>query len=190
LDVVVAVGTERGDKEGGVVVKGVVSGDSKEEVALNIFILGTPDLFTTFVDDCVLMRVVSDGSGAGWGSEEVGEELSFRGDREWEVGEDRGRQGGGGDDGDGGFNDGRWEILDRDISKWDSLDGFFILIVDICILVLGGWGVLELRAYNVSLFRGDGGKDMEEVGWGGGNRGRGMGAIGVGACSGVITTWA
>jgi hypothetical protein len=175
---------------GGVVVKGIVSGDGKEEVILNIFVLGTPDLFTAFVDDCVLMWVVSDSSGVGRGSEEVGEELSFWGDREREVGKDRGRWGRGGNNSDGGFNDGQREILDRDVSERDLLNGFFELIVDICVLVLSGQGVLELRAYNVSLFRGDGGEDVEEVGWGGDNGGQGTGAIGVGVCGRVITTWA
>jgi hypothetical protein len=47
-----------------------------------------------------------------------------------------------------------------------------------------------LRAYNVSLLGSDVGEDMEEVGWGGNNRGQGQGAIGIGACGGAITTWA
>jgi hypothetical protein len=97
----------------------------------------------------------------------VGEELGFQGDGKREVGKDRGRWGEGGDNGNRSFDDRWWEVLDRDVSKRDLLDNFFKLLVDICILVLSGWGVLELRAYNVSLLGGDGGEDVEEVGWGG-----------------------
>jgi hypothetical protein len=39
LDVVVAVGMEGHDKVGGVVIKGIVSGDSEEEVLLDVFLL-------------------------------------------------------------------------------------------------------------------------------------------------------
>jgi hypothetical protein len=64
LDLVVAVGTEGGDEEGGVVVEGVIAGDGKEEVLLNILVLGAPDFLALFVDDGVLVWVVGDGSGA------------------------------------------------------------------------------------------------------------------------------
>jgi hypothetical protein len=89
LDVVIAVSTEGSDKEGGVVVKGIVAGDGEEEVVLNVFVLRTPDFLTSFVDDSILVRVVSDSSGTGQGDEEVREELGFRGDGEREVREDR-----------------------------------------------------------------------------------------------------
>jgi hypothetical protein len=106
LDVVVAVSTEGGDEEGGVVVEGIVPGDGEEEVFVDILILRTPDLLTTFVDDGVLVRVVGNSSGTGQGSEEVGEEFGFWGDREWEVGEDRSGRGRRGNDSNGGFGDG------------------------------------------------------------------------------------
>jgi hypothetical protein len=69
LDLVETVSTEGRNEEGRVVVKGVISGDGEEEVLLDIFILWAPDLLTAFVDDGVLVRVVSDGSGIGWGDE-------------------------------------------------------------------------------------------------------------------------
>jgi hypothetical protein len=50
--------------------------------------LWAPDFLTVFIDDGVLMGVVSDSSGARWGGEEMREELSFQGNREWEIGED------------------------------------------------------------------------------------------------------
>jgi hypothetical protein len=57
----------------------------------------------------------------------VGKELSFRGDRERKVGEDRSGWGGGGDDGDGSFNN-RWrEVLDGDVGERDSFDNFLEL---------------------------------------------------------------
>jgi hypothetical protein len=73
----VAVGTERCDEIGGMVIEGIVSRDGEEEVVLDILVLGAPDFLTTFVDDSVLVQVMGDGSGAGWGGKEVGEELGF-----------------------------------------------------------------------------------------------------------------
>jgi hypothetical protein len=61
--------------------------------------------------------------------------------------------------------------------------------VDVLVLVFGGWGVLKLRAYNVSLFGSNVGEDVEEVGRGGDDGGRGAGAISVGARGRVITSW-
>jgi hypothetical protein len=127
LDIVVAVSTEGCDKEGWIVVEGIVAGDSEEEVALYVLVLGAPDFFTVLVDDSVLVRVVGDGGGTRRGGEEVREELGFQGYGERKVGEDRSGQSGGGDDGDRSFNDGRWEVLDRDVSEGDSLDNFFEL---------------------------------------------------------------
>jgi hypothetical protein len=142
----VAVGMERCDEIGRVVVKGIVLRDGEEEVLLYVFFLWAPDLLTMFIDDGVLMRVIGDGSGTKWGSEEMREELGFWGDGEQEVREDRSEQGGGGDNGDGGFNDGQWEVFYRNVSKGDSLDNFFELEVDICVLMFGGQGVLKLGA--------------------------------------------
>jgi hypothetical protein len=115
------------DEEGGVVVKSVVVGDGKEEVTLDIFILGAPDFLALFVYDSVLVWVVSDGGGIGWGGEEVREELGFRSDREWEVRENGSGWGRRGNNGDGGFNDGRREVLDGDVGEGDSFNNFFKL---------------------------------------------------------------
>jgi hypothetical protein len=48
---------------------------------------------------------------------------------------------------------------------------------------------LKLRAYDVSLFGSNIGKDVKEVGRGGDDRGRGAGAIGVEVRDEVVTTW-
>jgi hypothetical protein len=178
------------DEEGGVVVESIVAGDGEEEITLNVFILGAPDFFATFVDNGVLVRVVGNSSGAGQGGEEMGEELGFRGDREREVGENMSGQGGRGNDGDRGFNNRRWEVLDGDVGEGNSLDNFFKLKVDVCILMLGGWRVLKLGAYDVSLFGGDVGEDVEEVGQVDSNRGQGLGTVGVEVGGKMITSWA
>jgi hypothetical protein len=49
---------------------------------------------------------------------------------------------------------------------------------------------LKLGAYDVSLLGSDVSEDVKEVGWGGDDGGRGAGAVGVGVCGRVITTWA
>jgi hypothetical protein len=116
--------------------------------------------------------------------------LGSWGDREWEVGKDRSGWSRGGDDGDGGFSD-RWqEVFNGDISKGDSFDNFFELVVDVSVLLFGDRRVLKLGAYNVSLLDGDIGEDVEEVGQGGDDGGRERGAIGVKVHGGVIATWA
>jgi hypothetical protein len=144
-----------------------------------------------FINDSILMGVVSNSGGAGQGSEEVRKELGFWGKREWEVRKDGSGWGRGGNDGDGGFDNRWWEVFYWDVGKQDALDYFFELEVDIGILVLGSWGVLKLRAYDVSLLGSDVSKDMEKVGWGGdGGWGWQWGAVGVGAWGGAITSWA
>jgi hypothetical protein len=190
LDVVIAVGTEGRDEEGGVIVEGVVPGDGEQEIFLDIFVLRAPDLLTAFVDDGVLMGVVGDGGGTRRGGEEVREEFGFRGDEKGKVWENRSGRGGGGDDGDGGFNDGQREILDGDVGEGNLFDDFLGLEVDVRILVFGGWGVLKLEAYDVSLFSSDVGKDVEKVGQGGDDGGWGVGAVCVEARGGAVTTWA
>ena len=47
-------------------------GDVVEEVFGKVLFLRNPELFSTFVDDRVLVRVVVSGSGAGRSDEEVG----------------------------------------------------------------------------------------------------------------------
>ena len=57
------------------------------EVFGKVFFLRDPELFSTFVDDRVLVRVVVSGCGAGRGSEEVGKGFELM--VEWVV-DDRG----------------------------------------------------------------------------------------------------
>jgi hypothetical protein len=63
------------------------------------------------------------------------------------------------------------------------------LKVNVGILILGGQGILKLRAYDVSLLGGKVSKNMEEVGQGC-DGGWGQGAVGVEAWGGAITSWA
>jgi len=74
-DVMENVGTEWGNKRDWVSLKIGDTGDETEEVMFNKFFLGNPKLFSTVVDDCVLVRVVVDDVGASGSSEEVGEEV-------------------------------------------------------------------------------------------------------------------
>ena len=60
--------------------------------------------------------------------------------------EDRSRWGGQGDDSNRGFNDGGQEVLNWDVREGDTVDDFFELKVDVCVLSFVGRGVLELRA--------------------------------------------
>jgi hypothetical protein len=62
--------------------------------------------------------------------------------------------------------------------------------VDIHVLVLRGWEILKLGAYDVSLFGGDVGKDVEEVGRGSDDGGWGARAIGIAVRGKTITSWA
>jgi hypothetical protein len=59
---VVAVGTKRCDEVGGVIVEGIVLRDGKEEVLLDVFLLWAPDFLAAFIDNSILVRVVSNGS--------------------------------------------------------------------------------------------------------------------------------
>ena len=111
--------------------------------------MGAPDLFSTFVNDGVLVRVDVVGEGAGRGGPEVWEELVLRvegDDREGEFLGDRSGRGGRGDSGDEGFDDGGWEILNRDIREWDAVDDFLELKMDVSVLCFVGGRVLELGA--------------------------------------------
>ena len=87
LDGVEYVGAEWSDPEVRVVVEVGIAGDVVEEVFGEVFLLQNPELFSTFVDDHVLMRVVVSGSGAGRGDKEVGK--GFELVIEWVV-DDRG----------------------------------------------------------------------------------------------------
>ena len=111
--------------------------------------MGAPDLFSAFVNDGVLVRVDVVGEGARRGGPEVREKLVFGvagDDREREFLEDRSGRGRRGNDGDGCFNDRRWEILDGDVRKGDTVDDFLELKVDVRVLGFVGGGVLKLRA--------------------------------------------
>ena len=150
LDGVEYVGTEGSDPEIGVVIEVGVAGDVVEEVFDEVLFLQNPELFSTFVDDCVLVRVVVSGGGAGRGNKEVGKgfELVVK----WVVddGGDVFRSGGNGcwgwDGEDGGSNDRRWEILNRDVREGDTNNRIFELSVSVFVLVLGGpleYGAIE-----------------------------------------------
>jgi len=70
-NVVEDVGLKRGDKGDGVVVKVVDARKEMEEVPFYKFFRWYPKLFTTVVNDLVLVRVTVDGVSAGRGSKEV-----------------------------------------------------------------------------------------------------------------------
>ena len=109
----------------------------------------TPDLFSAFVNDGVLVGVDVVGKGAGRGGPKVWEKLVLgieRDNREGEFLKGRSCRGGQGDDSDGGFNNGGQEIFDRDVRKWDTVNDFLELKVDVHILGFVGGGVLKLRA--------------------------------------------
>ena len=130
------------------VVPGIVG--AIEEVFGEVLFLRDPELFSTFVDDHVLVQVVVSGGGAGRGGEEVGK--SFELMVEWVV-DDGGnvfRSGGNGcrgwDGEDGGSNDRRWEILNWDVREGDTNNRIFELSVSVCVLVLCGplkYGAIE-----------------------------------------------
>ena len=150
LDGVEYVGTEGSDLEIGVVVKVGVAGDVVEEVFGKVFFLQDPELFSMFVDNCVLVRVVVSGGGAGWGDEEVGKgfELVVKwvvddGGNVFQLGSNRCRAW---DGEDGGSSDRRWEILNRDVRKGDTNNRIFELSMGIFVLVLSGpleYGAIE-----------------------------------------------
>ena len=109
----------------------------------------TPDFFTAFVDDSVLVGMDVVGEGTGRCGPKMREKLvlSVEGDnREGKFLKDRSGRSRRGDGGDGGFDDGGREILNWDIRKWDAVDDFLKLEVDVRILNFVGRGVLKLRA--------------------------------------------
>jgi hypothetical protein len=90
-----------------------------------------------FVDDGILVWVAVDGGGVRRGGKEVGEELGFVKARKREDREDGSGQGWGGDGSNRCGDGGQWEVLYRDISKWDMLNDFLELAMGILVLVLG-----------------------------------------------------
>ena len=101
-----------------------------------------PELFSTFVDDRVLVRVVVSGGGAGRGDEEVGKGFELM--VEWVVDDggdvfrSRGNGCRGWDGEDRGSNDRRWEILNGDVREGDTNNRIFKLSVGVFVLVLSG----------------------------------------------------
>ena len=140
LDSVEYVGVERGNPKVREVVEVGVAVDIIEEVFGEVFFLRDPELFSTFVDNRVLVRVVVSGGGAGRGDEEVGKgfELLVK----WVVDDGgnvfrlRGNGCWGWDGEDRGSNDRRWEILNWDVRKGDTNNGVFKLSMGVFILVL------------------------------------------------------
>ena len=119
VDGVEGVGAERGDKERGLnLLKIDLPGDVVEEVGVDEFFTGVPDVAVLLVDDRVLVGMVVVRSKARRGSEEVGEGKEVG--SEWGKKGSRRRRGGRGDGGNGGFDDGRGNVLNRDIFGIDN----------------------------------------------------------------------
>ena len=70
-DVMEDVSTKWGNKRNWVSLKVRDAGDEAEEVTFDEFLLWDPELFSTVVDDCVLVGVAVDGVGASRGGEKV-----------------------------------------------------------------------------------------------------------------------
>ena len=77
-DVMEDVGAKWGNKGDWVSLKVGDAGNEAEEVIFDKLFLWDPELFSTVVDDCVLMGVSVDDKGTGGGLEEVGEEVFYR----------------------------------------------------------------------------------------------------------------
>jgi len=163
-DVVENVGTEWGDKRNGVSFKIWDTGDETKEVPFNKLFLRNPELFSTVVDDGVLMGVAVDSEGAGRSVEKIGKEVGYR-----YLCEKRyswcglTRFGGGRRDGSNlSVDDGQWKGGDRDVlssnvvSRISSKDSFNEG-------VLGGSGkeVLLFVFTVLGLMGGDVGKDVK-----------------------------
>jgi len=72
------VGVEWGNKRDWVSLKVGDMGDEAEEIAFDKFFLGNPKLFSAIIDDYILVWVAINNEGTGGGSEEIGEEVSYR----------------------------------------------------------------------------------------------------------------
>ena len=106
--------TEQRDKVWVVGLKVIELGNVHQNIMLYILILGGPNLLSSFGDDSVLVQMVISG-GTQWGGEEMWEEFGFWEDRERKDVTRWGRQGRRRDSGDGGSDNGWWEVLNRDI---------------------------------------------------------------------------
>jgi len=77
-DVMEDVGAKWGNKGDWVSLKVGDVGDEAEEVTFDEFLLWDPELFSTIIDDCILMGVSVNSEGTGGGMEKVGEEIFYR----------------------------------------------------------------------------------------------------------------
>ena len=76
-DLVVYIGTEGSDEVWREVVKGLDVGNVSEEVLVHKLFLWTPDLFSTFMKDCIKVRVLLSCLKTRWRSKEIGEEVNI-----------------------------------------------------------------------------------------------------------------
>ena len=135
VDGVEGIGMEWGDEKRCLsLLKIDPPGNVVEEVGVNEFFAGVPNVMVLLVDDGVLVRVVVVCSKARWGGEEVGEGEEV-GSKRSEEGGGR-QQGGGGDGGDGSFDDRRGNVLNRDIFKINN----FTQELKLHPVVLSEWG--------------------------------------------------
>ena len=129
LHVVVDESSERGDEMGGLVVEVLDPGDVLQEVPVKELVLGAPNLTAAFVDDGVLVGVALLFKEARRRGKEVRKEgkvhlkVFLQVGKSWLYlggcwryrGLGAGRWGWGRDTLDGGDDDGRWDVLDRDV---------------------------------------------------------------------------
>jgi len=77
-NVVEDVGTEWGNKRDRMSLKIGDTGNKTKKIALDKFLLRNPKLFSTVVDDCVLVQVAVNDVSTSRGMEEFGEEVLYR----------------------------------------------------------------------------------------------------------------
>ena len=135
VDGMKSVGAEWRDKEGGCQFLQINSScNSAEEVGVYELFPGVPDVAVLLIYDGVLMGVVVVGGKARWGGKEVGKGEEIGSERSEEGGWRQ--QGRGGDGGDGGFNNGRGNILNWDIFKVNN----FTWELKLRPIILSEWG--------------------------------------------------
>ena len=77
-DVMEDVGTKWGNKRDRVSLEIGDTENKTEKVTFDELFLGDPELFSTVVDDCVLMGMSVNSEGTGRGVKEIGEEVLYR----------------------------------------------------------------------------------------------------------------
>jgi len=77
-DIMEDVGAEWGNKRDWVSLKVGDARNEVEEVTFDEFLLWDPELFSTVVDDCVLVQMTVNNVSASGGMEKVGEEVFYR----------------------------------------------------------------------------------------------------------------